>query len=140
MQGCAPRLCRACGAAAKAALKRGSGEGLPSGAAKSVKKHSGAGGMHRTSGGASAKGSKGGKLKGSGGGGGGAKARVHLAQPAVRGVTAARAERSTHRHKKLFTSEPGALTVQCPHSHTQLCSLHRLSTRLPASAVLLQPR
>ena len=120
MQGCAPRLCRACGAAAKAALKRGSLEGPPSGAAKSGKKQSGAGGVHRASGGAGAKAGKAGKPKGSGGGGA-AKARVHLAQPAVRGVTAARAERSTHRHKKLFTSEPGALTVRCAHSHKHLC-------------------
>jgi hypothetical protein len=111
MQGCAPRLCRACGAAAKAALKRGAGEGPPPGAAKGGKKHA--------SGGASAKGQKGGKQKG-GGGGGAAKARVHLAQPAVRGVTAARAERGTHRHKKLFTSEPGALTVRC---HPVTCTL-----------------
>lgn len=104
-QGCAPRLCRACGAAAKAALKRSLAEGSDLPAPKRAKSSSKAAMPRASSGGGGGKGSK------AGGGGGAAKARVHLAQP-MRGVTAARAERSTHRHKKLFTSEPGALTVR----------------------------
>jgi hypothetical protein len=129
MQGCAPRLCRACGAAAKAALKRSAGDGAPPSAAKGGKKPPCANGVHRaSSGGGGGKGSKGGKA--SGGGSGAAKARVHLAQPAVRGVTAARAERSTHRHKKLFTDEPGALAV---HSSTATLELFHHATEGPAN-------
>jgi hypothetical protein len=96
------------------------------------------GSVHRASSGGG-KAGKGGKASG---GGGAAKARVHLAQPAVRRVTGARAERSTHRHKKLFTDEPGALAVRSTTATlAPLCGAVAQDCFAPplcAAAVLLQ--
>ncbi len=58
----------------------------------------------------------------------GASGRVHMAAPAQRGVSGARRERNSNKHKRLFLpDEPGGLKVLAPLlAHTQ-CSPSRLA-------------
>ena len=130
-QGAGPRQCRACGAAARATLKRNSmGNDF----------------IGRSSAG------KGSKSGGSVSKSTGAKARVHMAQPTARGIPRGRSERGSHRHKRLFTSEPGALQVglgclACPdpaheqqgHSAVQVLQLPCLCDLLVQLLCILLP-